>query len=69
MGLVLGFVVLFSPAPDNIRLGVLGLASSLITGALGYIGGHASASSGTTETNATTVNPIPAGIDPPLTKK
>jgi hypothetical protein len=45
MGVVMAITVLFSPAPENIKLGVLGVASSLVTGALGYIGGHAAASS------------------------
>lgn len=62
MGAVLGVIVLFSPAPENIKLGVLGVASSLVTGALGYIGGHVAASQGTTETSSTVVNsqlPVP----------
>jgi hypothetical protein len=61
MGVALAIAVLLSPHPttENIRLAVLTIASALVSGALGYIGGHAAASQGTTEVSSTTANPIP----------
>ena len=61
MGVALAIAVLLSPRPatENIRLGDLAIASALVSGALGYIGGHAAASQGTTEVSSTTANPIP----------
>lgn len=53
MGVELAVVALFSPAEKDIKIAVIGLGSSIVTGALGYIGGHMQASSGTRETNET----------------
>lgn len=44
MGVELAVVALFSGAEKDIKIAVIGLASSIVTGALGYIGGHAVAS-------------------------
>lgn len=41
MGVELAVVALFSSAEKDIKIAVIGLASSIVTGALGYIGGHA----------------------------
>jgi hypothetical protein len=59
MGVELAVVALFSPAEKDIKIAVIGVGSSIITGALGYIGGHMNPSKGTTETSSTIVNPIP----------
>lgn len=53
MGVELAVVALFSSAEKDIKIAVIGLASSIVTGALGYIGGHNAASAGTIETSAT----------------
>lgn len=59
MGWLTGLVILFSPATEQIKLAVLsGIGVALISGGLGFIAGHSTATAGTTEVNATTVNPI-----------
>lgn len=40
MGFALAILVLYSGAEKDIKIAVIGLASSIVTGALGYIGGH-----------------------------
>jgi hypothetical protein len=42
MGIELAVVALFCSAEKDIKIAVIGLASSIVTGALGYIGGHQS---------------------------
>lgn len=44
-GLLLALAVLYSPGgvDNNIKIGVLSIASALVTGALGAFAGHASA--------------------------
>lgn len=42
-GLILALAVLFAPGTDNIRLAVLAIASSLVSGALGAFAAHNSA--------------------------
>ena len=62
MGWLTGLAILYAPASttDQIKLAVLsGIGVALISGGLGFIAGHATASKGTTETNATTINPPP----------
>ena len=43
LGTVIGIAVLYHPDPQTISLGVLALASNLISGALGAFAGHATA--------------------------
>ena len=58
MGWITGIIVLFSPASEQIKLAVLsGVAVALISGGLGFIAGHSTASKGTTEISSTTENP------------
>jgi hypothetical protein len=62
MGLVLAVAVLFNGSNDNIKLAVLAVSSSLVSGALGAFAGHANAVSNTTATGPnTTINPIQPG--------
>lgn len=51
MGFSLAVLVLYSGAEKDIKIAVIGLASSIITGALGYIGGHKDAEKPTTPAN------------------
>jgi hypothetical protein len=53
LGSVIGITVLFHPDPQTISLGVLALASNLVSGSLGAFAGHASA-----------VKPTPVDPDP-----
>jgi hypothetical protein len=66
MGVELAVVALFSPAEKDIKIAVIGLGSSIVTGALGYIGGHMQASRGTIETSSTLPTPP---VDPAQPKK
>jgi hypothetical protein len=59
-GFLLASLALFSSAEKDIKIAVLGIAGSIITGSLGYIGGHLQASKGTIETSATLpIQPAP----------
>jgi hypothetical protein len=64
MAIIVAVIVLFSPAPENIKQNVLTLASSIVTGAFGYIQGkHDSSDSVTVPPNpgsSTTVSVIPS---------
>ncbi len=40
LGSVVALATIFSGGPENIRLAVVAIAGSLVTGALGYAGGH-----------------------------
>lgn len=39
-GFALAVLVLYSVAEKDIKIAVIGVATSIVTGALGYIGGH-----------------------------
>lgn len=43
LGTILAIVVLFHPTPENIALGIIAIASNLVSGALGAFAGHADA--------------------------
>lgn len=58
MGTGLALAVLYHPTPENIALAVLAIGSNLVSGALGYIAGHAVAKSDVTTTDA------PGNINP-----
>jgi hypothetical protein len=53
MGFILAVTVLYCPAEKDVKIAVLGLASSIVTGALGYIGGAIHAALGASKTDAT----------------
>ena len=48
MGFTLAVLTLYSPTEKDIKIAVIGLATSIVTGALGYIGGHGAAQNPTT---------------------
>lgn len=58
LGTVLAAVVLIHPDPQTISLGVLAVASNLVSGALGAFAGHAAADKETKKQNPT---PAPQG--------
>lgn len=61
MGVALAISVLFRPGvSENILLGVLSVASGLVSGALGYIGGHAAGATA----NPTTPDLGPQTVEP-----
>lgn len=55
MGTGVSIAVLYHPSPENIALAVLTIGSNLVSGALGYIAGHAVAGS-TTVNSPGTIN-------------
>jgi hypothetical protein len=63
MGAILAVSALFCNADKDIRIAVIGLASSIITGALGYIGGHMSPQGSAIEINSSI--PLPTQPQPP----
>ena len=40
LGAIVALATILSGGPENIRLAVVAIAGSLVTGALGYAGGH-----------------------------
>ncbi len=56
MGFSLAVLVLYSGADKDIKIAVIGLATSIVTGALGYIGGH-SAGQAASQNPSTLENP------------
>src|ERR1700677_918763 len=67
-GTVIALFVLFAKSSDNIKLAVLAVASSLVSGALGAFAGHALATSNTMATGPnTTINTPPVvPVIPPI---
>lgn len=67
---VIAVIVLFSPAPENIKQNVLTLCSSVVTGAFGYIQGKRDAADAitvppnTTSTTTLSVTPNPTQVPP-----
>jgi hypothetical protein len=69
LGVIVALCVLYSTAPENIKLQVLAVASSLVAGALGAFAGHASSSADTKITGPNpTINQTPVLPPAPTTE-
>ena len=64
MGFSLAIVVLLNQSADNIKLAVLAVASSLVSGALGAFAGAAHTQANTTATGPNTVINSPNPLTP-----
>lgn len=69
---VLGVILLFAPSPENVKMGVLTMASSIVTGAFGYIQGRKDGADSVTvppnPTASTTVSVVPTPPADPANK-
>lgn len=70
MASAIAVILLYSPGPENIKMGVLTMAASIVTGAFGYIQGRKDGADSVqvppNPTASTTVSvvPTPPGSDP-----